>query len=185
MSKHIVLIDKKDKVIGFGEKYETHRVVTNKIPVSLHRAISIVIFNKDKSQMLIAKRAESKPTWGGIWSNAVCTHPYPNETYQNAAERRLFEELGIKTKLSEAFNFIYEAKMSAQGESSLGGGDCVWGEHELDHVFTGFYEGEIKADPNEISEFKWIKIEDLKKNLKENPNKYTPWFKIILEKLNV
>lgn len=169
-TKPLVLVDKKDKILGFGEKYKTH-----KIPVNLHRAISILIFNKDKSQMLITKRALAKPTWGGFWSNAVCTHPYPNESYQNAAERRLFEELGIKTSLTEAFNFIYEAKMD--------GG--VWGECELDHVFTGIYEGPIKYDSKEISEYKWIGTGELRNDLKENPKKYTPWFKIILEKLDV
>lgn len=166
----VVLVDKKDKIVGFGEKYKTH-----KIPVNLHRAISILIFNKDKSQMLVTKRASSKPTWGGIWSNAVCTHPFPEESYQKAAERRLFEELEIRTPLIESFDFIYEAKMD--------GG--VWGECELDHVFTGIYEGEIKPNLNEISEYKWVEISELIKDINKNPNKYTPWFKIILDKLHV
>lgn len=170
MSKPIVLVDKKDNIVGFGEKYKTH-----KIPVNLHRAISIVIFSKDKSQMLVTKRADAKPTWGGVWSNAVCTHPYPNETYQTAAERRLFEELGITTSLKEEFNFIYKADAK----------DGIWGECELDHVFTGIYEGEIKPDSNEISEYRWIGIEELRGDMEKNPNKYTPWFKMILNKLNV
>lgn len=169
-TKLIVLVNKKDKIIGFGEKYKTH-----KIPVNLHRAISILIFNKDKSQMLITRRVKTKPTWGGHWSNAVCTHPYPEETYQKAAERRLFEELGIKTFLKEEFNFIYEAEAK----------DGIWGECELDHVFTGIYEGDINPDPNEISEYKWIGMGELGKDVEENSNKYTPWFKMILNRLNV
>lgn len=170
MARLVVLIDGKDNVLGFKEKFATH-----KIPVPLHRAISIVIFNKDRTKMLITKRASAKPTWGGVWSNSVCTHPYPDETYQKAAERRLVEELGFKTPLKELSSFTYEAKMD----------NGTWGEHELDHVFIGTHEGEAKPDPKEISEYKWIRIEELERDIKKNPNIYTPWFKIILEKLDL
>lgn len=170
MTKPIVLVDQNDKVLGYKEKFSTH-----KIPVSLHRAISIVIFNKDRNKMLITKRAKSKPTWGGFWTNAVCTHPYPEETYQETAERRLFEELGVKTDLLEIFNFTYEAKMDNK----------IWGECELDHVFEGIYEGKMMPDPNEIESFKWVGIGELKKDIDKNPDKYTPWFRIILKKLKV
>ena len=168
MAKPIVLVDEKDNVLGFKEKFETH-----KIPVPLHRAISIVVFNGDK--MLITKRAEDKPTWPGFWTNAVCTHPYPKETYQKAAERRIFEELGFKTPLKEIFSFIYKAKMES--------GD--WGEHELDHVFSGSHEGLIKPNPDEIESYEWVEIGKLKKDVVKDPKKYTPWFKIILKRINV
>ncbi len=164
----VVLVDKKDNVLGFKEKFAAH-----KIPVPLHRAISIVIFNNRRDQMLITKRAASKPTWPYSWTNAVCSHPYPEETYQEAAERRLYEELGFKTPLKEILKFSYEAEMDNK----------VWGEHELDHVFTGKYEGPIRPDPDEVAGYEWIGIEDLKKDLKVNNKKYSPWFKIILERL--
>ena len=166
----IVLIDKNDQVLGLKEKFATH-----KIPVPLHRAISIVIFSKDRTKMLITKRAECKPTWPEFWTNAVCSHPYPKETYWKAAERRIMEELGFKTKLKEAFDFSYEAKMDNK----------IWGEHELDHVFTGIYEGQVRPDPGEASGYEWIKIGDLKKDLKKNSKKYTPWFKIVINKLEI
>ena len=168
MAKPVVLIDGKDNVLGFKEKFATH-----KIPVPLHRAISIVIFNKDRTRMLVTKRASEKPTWGGFWSNAVCTHPYPEESYQKAAERRIFEELGFKTPLKEIFVFIYQAKIE----------NGLWGEHELDHVFSGNYGGLIYPDPNEIGDYEWIKMGDLKKDLKQNPDKYTPWFRTMLKKV--
>jgi isopentenyl-diphosphate Delta-isomerase len=165
---NMVLVDKDDNVLGLKEKFVTH-----KIPVPLHRAISIVIFNRDRREMLIAKRAFTKPTWPGVWSNAVCSHPYPEETYQDAAERRLYEELGIKVPLKDTFNFIYSGEMNNK----------IWGEHELDHTFVGEYEGKISSDPKEISDYKWIKIADLKKDIEVNPDSYSPWFKIILAKL--
>lgn len=170
MSKPIVLVDEKDKVVGFREKFATH-----KIPVPLHRAISIVIFSSDKKKMLATKRAKVKPTWGEYWSNAVCSHPYPEESYQAAAERRIFEELGFRTPLTEILNFSYSAEMDNK----------IWGECELDHVFIGYYDGPINPDPNEVSAYKWVELDNLKKDLKENPDKYTPWFHTIAERINI
>ncbi len=164
----VVLVDKNDNEIGLKEKFAAH-----KIPVPLHRAISIVIFNKNKTEMLITKRARSKPTWPLFWSNAVCTHPYPGESYQEAADRRIFEELGFKTKLKEVLRFTYKAEMNNK----------IWGEHEYDVVFEGVYEGKINPNPDEVEGYEWIKLFDLKKDLTKNPNKYTPWFKLILNKL--
>jgi isopentenyl-diphosphate delta-isomerase len=166
----MVLVDKNDRVLGFKEKFATH-----KIPVPLHRAISVVIFNKDKSQMIITKRAFKKPTWPYFWTNAVCSHPYPGETYLTAARRRLYEELGFRTPIKEVFNFTYEAKMDNK----------IWGEHELDHTFIGKYEGPVHPDLNEVAGYEWIGIGDLKKDLRRNPKKYSPWFKIIFKKLKI
>ena len=96
----VVLVDEKDREVGFREKFACHQN-----PVPLHRAISIVIYNRDRSQMLITKRSGSKPTWPLYWSNAVCSHPYPGESYAKAAKRRLIEELRIKTPLKELGRF--------------------------------------------------------------------------------
>lgn len=166
----MVLVDQNNKVLGYKEKFATH-----KIPVPLHRAISIVIFNKDKSQMLITKRSLKKPTWPYYWTNAVCSHPYPKEAYKKASKRRLREELGIKTPLKQAFKFIYEAKMDNK----------IWGEHEYDVVSVGKYEGELHPNPDEIAGYEWIDIEGLKKELKKNPKRFSPWFKIIISKLKL
>ena len=61
----------------------------------------------------------------------------------------------------------------------------VWGEHEYDLTFVGKYDGQIDPNPEEIAGYEWLKIGDLKKDLKCNSKKYTPWFKMILEKLEV
>jgi isopentenyl-diphosphate delta-isomerase len=169
-SIQVVLVDKNDKILGLKEKFATH-----KAPFPLHRAISIVIFNKDKSQMLITKRSSGKPTWPYFWTNAVCSHPHPNETYTTAAKRRLYEELGFRTSLKEVFHFTYSAIMDNK----------IWGEHELDHVFTGVYEGPVKPNPDEAAGYEWTKIGDLKRDLKINPKKYSPWFKTITRKLGI
>lgn len=162
----IVLVNENNKVVGLGEKYQVH-----KVPVPLHRAISIVIFDKSKQKTLITKRSIKKPTWPLFWSNTVCSHPYPGESYQTAAERRIVEEAGFQTELAEAFRFTYKAIMDNK----------IWGEHEYDVVFTGSYEGSVKPNPDEIADYKWVAITKLKEDIDKNPQKYTPWLKIILD----
>lgn len=164
----VVLVDKEDNILGYKEKYEAHH-----IPVPLHRAISVVIYDINKKKMLLQKRAHGKPTWPLFWSNTTCTHPLPEESYKSAAIRRLQEEMGIITPLREAFSFIYKAKY-----------DEVWGEHELDVVFTGVYGGKVVLNKEEGDDFKWMNVLEIKKDMKDSPEKYTPWFKIIFKKLH-
>ena len=76
--------------------------------------------------------------------------------------------MGIKTKLKEIFSFIY--KESFQNGLT---------EYEYDHVFFGNYSSDPILNPEEASEFKWIKINDLKNDIDENPNRYTAWLKIM------
>ena len=164
----VVLVDDEDNVLGNKEKFATH-----KHPVLLHRAVSVVIYDNDRRQILLQKRADGKPLWPLYWTNACCTHPTPDESYDATALRRLEEEMGFKTQLEEAFRFKYKASY-----------DDAWGEHELDVVFVGAYEGEIKPDPEEVADYKWIYIDKLLDDVVENSQSYTPWFKIILERLH-
>ena len=167
MEDQVVIVNTKDEVQGFMGKMEAHE------KGELHQAISIIIFNK-KGQMLLQQRAEKKYHWANIWSNTVCTHPRANETHQASADRRLVEELGFSTKLNEIFSFIYKA---LDDESGLT-------EHEFDHVFIGEYEGEIPFNKEEVKAVQWIEVKDLLKDVDKNPEKYSFWFKIILEEMS-
>jgi isopentenyl-diphosphate delta-isomerase len=160
----VILVNKKDKAIGTEEKLKAHQ------KGKLHRAFSVVLFNK-KGEILIQKRAKSKYHSPGLWTNTCCSHPKPNENTKEAAQRRLKEEMGIKTDLKKAFSFIYKAKL----------GNLV--EYEFDHVFLGRFDGQPKPNKKEIEDWQWIKLVDLEKDIKKNPKKYTPWSKIILKKL--
>lgn len=163
----VVLVNNQDKIVGYREKFAAH-----KIPVPLHRAISVVILDPSGEKMLLQKRAEGKPTWPLFWSNACCTHPLRDESYQACAERRLKQEMGFSTPLVEKFRFIYKVDY-----------DKIWGEHEYDVVFEGRYEGEVKPDLEEATGWKWMEVKELLGDVKNNPGAYTPWFKIILKKL--
>jgi len=162
----VILVNKKDKVIGVEEKMKAH------LQGKLHRAFSIILFNK-KGEVLIQKRAKSKYHSAGLWTNTCCSHPRPKEKIDQAAKRRLKEEMGIETDLKKIFSFIYKAKL----------GSLV--EYEFDHVFFGRFNGKPKPNEKEVEDWQWIKPADLGADIKKNPQKYTPWFKIIFEKINL
>jgi isopentenyl-diphosphate delta-isomerase len=163
MEEQVVLISEKDEVLGLMEKMQAHE---NGI---LHRAFSVFLFN-DKGELLLQRRAAGKYHSPNQWTNAVCSHPRIDETYQEGAKRRLKEELGIEVELTEKFHFIYKADV----------GGNLW-EHELDHVFTGNYNGDFILNKDEASEIRYIAMKELNKEMKENPENFTKWFKIILE----
>ncbi len=164
IEERVILVDECDNEIGIEGKLSAH--LTGK----LHRAISVFLFNEE-GQVLLQQRAFSKYHSGGLWSNACCSHPRQGESNQGAAERRLFEEMGIRCELSKAFDFIYKVDLD---------NDLI--EHEFDHVFTGVFNGEPELNPEEAASWKWIDADALRKDVASNPDNYTTWFKMILER---
>ena len=167
MPEMLILVDKNDNQIGTEEKIKTHE------EGKLHRAFSVFIFNP-KGEMLLQKRAKIKYHSGGLWTNACCSHPRVGEILEEAAHRRLREEMGFDCELKKESSFIYNAKL-----------DRGLTEHEFDYVFTGKFGGEVKPNPEEADGFKWIRMEELKKNIEARPENYTEWFKIAFKKFNV
>ncbi len=168
MTDYVLLVDENDNPLRSEEKLKAHQ------EGSLHRAFSILLFNS-KNEYLLQKRALSKYHCGGLWSNTCCSHPRPGEETLLAAHRRLKEELGIVCgKLEKKFDFIYKAAVN----SSLT-------EHEFDHVFFGTFEGAIKPNPEEVCAYAWVAPEILKKDVENHPEKYTIWFRILLDKVKL
>ena len=158
--EEILLVNIDDEIVGSAEKMEVHKKGL------LHRAFSIFIVN-DKSQMLIQKRNENKYHSGGLWTNSCCSHQRVDEKLEEAIHRRLKEELGFDCELNEQFDFVYRTVF----EDSLI-------EYELDHVYLGNYNGEVKVDEDEVSDIMWISIHDLKDKLENEPKIFTTWFLI-------
>jgi|GEM_PF-682199 len=158
-----ILVDRRDRPIGTREKIKTHQ------EGRLHRAFSILIFNKD-GKILIQKRAKDKYHSGGLWANTCCSHPRPNETFDEGTHRRLKEEMGIDAPLERIFSFIYKHRF-----------DNGLTENEFDHVFVGISDKKPKPNRDEAEEIKWVDFEWLLADIRANPDDYTPWFKIILK----
>lgn len=158
--QEVILVSAQDEETGVMEKMEAHQKGL------LHRAFSIFIFDKN-GRMLLQQRAAQKYHGGLLWTNACCSHPIPGERVEDAAERRLQEELGFTTQLQKAFSFTYKAEV----ENNLV-------EHEFDHVFVGEYEGEMKLNAEEVAAVAYHGIEEIKKLLEDRPAFFTTWFRI-------
>ena len=164
--ERVILVDANDREIGTEEKLEAHK------KGMLHRAFSILIFNSEH-QLLLQKRADSKYHCGGLWTNTCCSHTRPGESLEDAAHRRLMEEMGMEAdNLKEIFHFRYKADF-ANGLI----------ENEIDHVFIGISDKMPFPNREEVSGFKWIDLDELKQDIRANPKNYTPWLVIILENL--
>lgn len=162
----VILVDENDNQIGIEYKLQAHK--NNK----LHRALSIFIFNS-KGQVLLQQRLKEKYHSGGLWTNTCCSHPREGEETLEAAHRRLKEEMGFDTDLKEIFSFTYKVDF----ENELH-------EHEFDHVFIGKYDENPTPNKEEVEDWSWINLKDLKEDVKKNPDKYTYWLRISMSKLS-
>jgi len=162
---YVIQVDKNDQFEGIIEKIEAHKKGI------LHRAVSVLIFNS-KGEMLLQKRSVNKYHSGGLWSNAACTHPSPDETTEQASLRRLQEEMGISTDLSHLYSFVYKV--------NLNNGMI---EHEFDHVFIGVTDQKPTLNPEEASAFKYLSIQKIKDEMTDSPANFSAWFKLIFDEL--
>jgi isopentenyl-diphosphate delta-isomerase len=161
--ENVILVNENDEQIGLMPKLEAHEKAV------LHRAFSVFVLNS-KNEIMLQQRAQLKYHSPLLWTNTCCSHQREGETNIQAGSRRLFEEMGFKTDLKELFHFIYKAPF----ENGLT-------EHELDHVMIGYYNDQPTINPEEVESWKWMKIEDVKNDMEQQPDLYTVWFKIIFD----
>lgn len=157
----VILVNEQDQEIGTMEKMEAH------LRGVLHRAFSVFIFDST-GRMLLQQRATQKYHGGLLWSNTCCSHPYPDEATPVAAHRRLKEELGFDTSLTEIFSFTYKAEVENQ---------LI--EHEFDHVFAGEYEGAVIPNAEEVADYCYLTMDEIKAAIQAHPAKFTSWFRIV------
>jgi isopentenyl-diphosphate delta-isomerase len=164
MKEEVILVDTNDVPLGTMPKMEAHEKAI------LHRAFSVFILNKE-GQLMLQQRALSKYHSPGLWTNTCCSHQRLGETNIEAGNRRLQEEMGFKTPLKELFSFVYKATF-----------DNGLTEHEFDHVILGYYDSEPIINHEEVTNWKWMNLEEIIKEIKTTPDNYTAWFKIIFDR---
>lgn len=160
----LVLVDTNNRKIGLCEKMEAHQKGL------LHRAFSVFVYNT-KGEMLLQQRALCKYHAGGLWTNTVCSHPYPGEKTKVAAKRRLQEEMGFCCEIDRVGSFVYRAEV---------GGGLV--EHEHDTVFIGQWDGVPLPNPTEVMDYRWITPQKVQEEIATTPQQFTPWFLEIMKK---
>lgn len=165
--QQVILVNENDEQVGTMDKLEAHK------QAMLHRAFSVFIFNS-KGQMLLQQRAENKYHSAGLWTNACCSHPAPGEDTNIAAERRLQEEMGFTASVVRIFDFTYKAEF-----------DNGLVEHEFDHVYLGVHNGTVYPNPDEVQDFCYKELDEVRDLMNRHPEDFTAWFHIafpLLEK---
>ncbi len=162
----VILVNEDDEVMGAMAKMDAHRLGL------LHRAISVFV-SDSQGRWLLQRRAKNKYHSNSLWTNTCCSHPMPGEKTLDAAKRRLSEEMGLQCELTELFHFVYREPL-----------DNELTEYELDHVFFGVTDCLPEINHEEVMEYKYLLYNELHKDMTENPENYTVWFRLIMERVN-
>lgn len=160
--ERVILVDANDHPLGTAGKLDAHR------RGDLHRAFSVLI-DDGAGNMLLQKRHRAKYHSGGLWSNACCGHPRPDEGILAAASRRLSEEMGFNCPLVSHRALIYRA--------DVGNGHI---EHEYVHIFAGRWRGVVSPDPTEAEGYAWRSPLSVRSEAAAAPEHFTAWFLLYL-----
>ncbi|CAD6333814.1 unnamed protein product [Miscanthus lutarioriparius] len=184
-----ILVDEQDNVIGHESKYNCHLMEKIEAGNALHRAFSVFLFNS-KYELLLQQRSATKVTFPLVWTNTCCSHPLYRESelieenyagVRNAAQRKLFDELGIVAEELPVDQFILLRRMLYKAPS-----DGKWGEHELDYLLFMVHDVKLNPNPEEVADVKYMNRDQLKELLRkadagEDGVKLSPWFRLVVD----
>lgn len=162
-AERVVLLDSQRRPIGSQLKSEVHHANT-----PLHLAFSVHVMD-DGDNTLLTRRALTKRTWPGVWSNACCGHPGPGEDLVQAVSRRLSSELGLAAQsVSLALpDFAYRAQDA---------GGVV--ENEVCPVYLARVVGHRpspRPDTDEVAEWVWVPRSAAAALAHDHPWLLSPW----------
>jgi isopentenyl-diphosphate Delta-isomerase len=199
----LVAVDENDILIPRVNlsKKEGHSFTAETPRATLHRAFSLFLFNSE-NKLLLTQRASSKITFPNVWTNTVCSHPLydmnPNEAdvtpdayphfpgIKHAAVRKGHHELGLSPHdlPVERMQFItrfhyWAADTVTYGKSS------PWGEHEVDYILFVKADSDtvpVQAHPDEVADYKYVSMDELKEMRRDPTLLWSPWFLGIMER---
>lgn len=166
--ERVVLVDDDGQPIGTALKNEVHHDTT-----PLHLAFSCHVFD-DSGRMLMTRRALTKKTWPGVWTNSFCGHPGPDEPMEEAIRRRAQQELGLE--LSDITALLPDFRYSAVDASGTV-------ENEICPVYTARATSAVRPDATEVAEFVWADPKDLRTAVRAAPFAFSPWFEQQLDEI--
>ncbi|KAJ3671948.1 hypothetical protein LUZ60_008027 [Juncus effusus] len=182
-----ILVDEQDNVVGHDSKYNCHLMEKIEKENLLHRAFSVFLFNS-KYELLLQQRSATKVTFPLVWTNTCCSHPLYRESeliednylgIRNAAQRKLFDELGIPAEELPVDEFTPLGRIIYKAPS-----DGKWGEHELDYLLFIVRDVNLKPNPDEVAEVKYVNRDGIKELIKRadaGEVKLSPWFRLVVD----
>ena len=168
-SEQVVLLDDAGTPIGVADKYGVHTADT-----ALHLTFSCHVYNED-GLVLVTRRALSKLTWPGVWTNSFCGHPATGESFEDAIARRASVELGIT--IGQLTLILPDFRYRAVDASGIV-------ENEVCPVYRAVTTDAVVPNPDEVAEFAWVTPESLTAAALAAPYAFSPWLGWQLEQLS-
>jgi isopentenyl-diphosphate Delta-isomerase len=166
--EQVVLLDADGESIGVADKATVHDRQT-----PLHLAFSSYVFNS-AGRLLLTRRALTKRTWPGVWTNSCCGHPGPGEKIADAVVRRLRDELGLAVSGVDLIlpRFRYRAEMP---------NGVV--ENELCPVFRAVTDAPASPAADEVDSVDWVDWVPFARAVRSGEREISPWCRLQVEEL--
>ncbi len=165
--EHVILLDDSGTATGLQDKSTVH---TDSTP--LHLAFSCYVFDRS-GRFLASRRALSKKTWPGIWTNSVCGHPAQGEPLTDAVRRRAGFELGLE--LDELRLVLPAFRYRAELDGVV--------ENEMCPVFSAVAAGDPAPHPDEVDDFRWLTWDEFRREANAPDSAFSPWCRLQIEQL--
>ena len=143
----------------------TPKATVHTADTPLHLGFSCYLFDA-AGRLLLTRRALSKTTWPGVWTNSFCGHPGPAEELTDAVRRRAREELGAE--LGEIRAALPDFRYRAVDASGVV-------KNEICPVFTAVLASELAPVPAEVSQWQWVDAQVLPRTVADAPFAFSPW----------
>jgi isopentenyl-diphosphate delta-isomerase len=160
MNESIIFVDENDSPIGLGTREEAWAK-------GIYLRIVRVILRDENGRILSQHRTPQKKSYPNRWTDSVSGHVDEGDTYDSAVKRELEEELGV------VVNLKFIGKFSSE--------DMI--DNKDIREFNAIYEGTIDSSlqlvlqKSEVSEVKWFELNELKKEMQDAPDSFTPGFR--------
>lgn len=159
----VVLVDDAGEPIGTAPRATVHTTDT-----SLHLAFSCHLRDA-AGRTLVTRRALTKRTWPGVWTNSFCGHPRPGETMAAAVRRHARHELGlVESAVVDLEPLLPDFRYRAVDAAGIV-------ENEVCPVFTALIDGPLDPNPDEVAEWRWVDVADLLSVVEHGPWALSPW----------
>lgn len=156
----VVLLDPDGQPVGAAPRATVHGADT-----PLHLAFSCYLFDGE-GRVLLTRRALTKRTWPGVWTNSFCGHPRPGEELPDAIRRHARHELGVEVRELQPLlpGFRYRAT-DASGVV----------ENEVCPVFRAATGSTADPNPEEVAGLRWVTPAQLRAAAEAAPWALSPW----------
>ena len=163
----VVLLDEDGRAVGTADKAGVHHAET-----PLHLAFSVHLFDED-GRVLVTRRALTKQTFPGVWTNSCCGHPGPGEDLADAVRRRVRQELG--TEVVDLRLVLPAFRYRAEQDGVV--------ENEMCPVFVGSTRGAVEPDASEVDSVSWEPWPEFRSGVLDGTRQVAGWCREQVEQL--